>query len=147
MSGFQKMRIERVPGNAMVAFRRASVLTDSSVTDVINWCVEMVAKPGPQSALYWVVPDGKGSETITKINTAPVPPDDDATNLTINLLNEAVAALAIARQRYRCDETGVLARAAWLAVYYKRTNGRLASGRAYTNANRTISASALRYHT
>lgn len=141
---FQKVRIQDIPGNTMIAFRRAAALRDASVTDVINWCIQIAAAPGPQSALYWVVPKGGGNQDITRINLAPTPPGDP-TLLTINLLDEAVRALERAKQRYRCDEAGVIARAAWLAVYFGRTDGRLASGRAYKGHN--VSVSALRYLT
>lgn len=144
MAAFRKVTIADVPNNAVVAFRRASALGDASMTDVINWCIQIIARPGPLSTLYWVENHGTESEKITKIELSPIPPGDPHA-LTINLLEEAAQALSQATQRYRCDEAGVLARAAWLAVYFERHDGRLACGRAYKG--RSVKASALRFIT
>lgn len=144
MATFRKMTIADVPENALVAFRRASVLGDASMTDVINWCIQIIAKPGPLSTLYWVENHGAANEKITKIDLTPIPPGNPNA-LTINLLEKAIQALSLASQRYRCDEAGVLARAAWLAVYFGRNDGRLAYGRAYKGRN--VQASALRFIT
>ena len=144
MAAFRKVTIADVPNNALVAFRRASALRDASMTDVINWCLQIVAEPGPLSALYWVENHGKDNERVTKIELTPIPPGDPNT-LTINLLEKAAQALSLATQRYRCDEAGVLARAAWLAVYFDRRDGRLAYGRYYRG--RSVKAAALRFIT
>lgn len=126
---FQRVVIEGVPDNALVAFRRAAEVNNASRTDVINWTIQILAKPGTVlRSLYWVENFGRQNEKVTKIDLTPIPPRDPV-QLTINLLDTAVDALAKARRYYRCDEAGVLARAAWLAIYFGRRDGRLATGR------------------
>ncbi len=139
--GAQEVEFQEVPRNALLAFTRAAVLRDAEITDVINWCIQVLGAVGQNSSIVWV--EGENS-SITKIDITPIPPGDPGV-LSVMLSAKTRRAMAQVSQRFSCDKTGVLTRAAWLAVYFERTGGRLAS--AFVRKGRFTSRSGIRYLT
>jgi len=115
----------------MLAFRHAAKNHRAKVVDVINWSVQLLAIPPRLCNLYWITDEGTKDEKVTKIGINPTPPMPQvggSAEQKVNLTPEALRALDKAKNRYRCDEAGVLARAAWLATYFRRTDGKLGYG-------------------
>lgn len=120
-----RVRIEGVPGAAMAAFKAASDRTGESQTDVINWCLAMLSRSYPNSPFYWAPGDGGA---LVRVSEEPLVGGRPGSHLTVNLLPRALQGLGNSRSRYRCDDDGVLARAARLAEYYDRRDGQLGYG-------------------
>lgn len=144
MPAFEKAVIEDVPGNALDLFRQEALRSGNSVTDTINWCLIRLARPSPRSTFYWVENHERSDESLTAISCDPVA-GGTPTELTVNLTTAAKRALDQSKTRYRSDEASVIARAAQLAAYIDRKDGRLAYG--IVAGNQVISVSALRFIT
>lgn len=132
---------EAVPDDAMKVINAAHNRTSESKTDIINWCLIMFGKPGPTWSFYWLP---RGSQRPIWIDVAPMT-STTATRLTVNLTRRAWTALAMLRQRYRCEDHEVLARAAWLATYFDRRDGHLTCG--FAAGGQRVSGHLLRYLT
>lgn len=131
MSAYRETTIAGVSNNTMLAFRHAAKDRRAKVVDVINWSIQLLAIPPRLCNLYWITDEGTKDEKVTKIDIKPMPPMPQvggSAEQKINLIPDTVQALARARKRYNCDAAGVLARAAWLATYFGRADGKLGYG-------------------
>lgn len=115
---------EAVPDDALALVTAAHNRTAESKTDIINWCLITLGRAGPTWSFYWVP---KGSDRPIWIDLTPIT-SATATKLTVNLTPRAWTALTQLRQRHRCEDHDVLARAAWLATYFDRSDGNLTCG-------------------
>ena len=130
-----RVRVEGVPDAAMAAFKAAADRSGESQTDVINWCLSMLSRSYPRSQFYWTPGDGGA---LVRVPEEPLVSSGSQTTLTVNLLPLALQGLSNSRSRYRCEDDGVLARAAHLAVYYDRRDGQLGYGFVAGNAVITV---------
>jgi hypothetical protein len=126
-----RVRVEGVPDAAMAAFKAAADRSGESQTNVINWCLSMLSRSYPRSQFYWAPGDGGA---LVRISEEPLASGGSRTDLTVNLLSLALQGLSNSRSRFRCEDDGVLARVAHLAVYYDRRDGQLGYGFVAGNA-------------
>ncbi len=115
---------EAAPDDALALISQANDRTAESKTDIINWCIYTLGRARPTHGFYWIP---QGSTEPIKIDLTPVT-STSTTKVTVNLSRHAWTALAECRQRFRCEDDDVLARAARLAAYYDRRDGRLGHG-------------------
>ena len=132
---------EALPDDALAIIEAAHNRTAEGKTDIINWCLIMLGRARPTFSFYWVP---KGDEKPIWIDLTP-PASATATRVTVNLTPRAWTSLAARRQLYRCEDHDVLARAAWLATYFDRSDGNLACG--YVASGKRAYAHLLQYLT
>lgn len=132
---------EAVPDDAVKLIKAAHDRTSETNTDIINWCLIIMGRAGPTWSFYWTP---RGATKPIWVDITPIG-SDTTTRVTVNLTPQAWTALAQLRQRYRCEDHEVLARAAWLATYFDRSDGRLACG--FAAGGQVASGHFLRYLT
>ncbi len=124
MPGFTRTPIEHVPNAALTAIARASERTGVSQNDIINWCLNCLGYAYPRSRFYWV------QNHANRAGIVPMDPiiGGGFRRVILNLTPVARSALGANRIRFSCDDGIVIAVAAQLAAYYRRTDGRLGYG-------------------
>jgi hypothetical protein len=116
---------DAVPDDAMALIGAAHERTAESKTDIINWRLTMLGRARPTFGFYWV--SNKVGDRPIRVDLT-TPASATVTRVTVNLTPRAWTSLAARRQLYRCEDHEVLARAAWLATYFDRSDGNLACG-------------------